>query len=268
MSSVTETKAKGEGVDFAHEHAAKVVILDREQALIDVTPRRKKVAICGFASSSRDLAPFHDPEWEIWGLNQLYRHIPRADRWFEIHHNWNEHVVEGTDHAAWIRDSKIPIYMIETIPQYPATVRYPIERALKVAQIDYFTSTVAFMIALAIDEGFEMIGLWGIDLIVGTEYFHQKACCEFLLGIAAGRGIDIVIPPQSALLRQLYRYGYQSEPRSWPIARSEMQKRHEELINQKGELVAKIRTLDGALQDVEYWLALIELREKGGQIPT
>lgn len=45
----------------------------------------KKVAIVGFASSSRMMAPWQDESTEIWGLNSLYAFIPRWTRWFEIH---------------------------------------------------------------------------------------------------------------------------------------------------------------------------------------
>ena len=44
----------------------------------------KKVAIVGFADT-RNQAPYNDPTFEIWGLNDLHSHIPRYDRWFDIH---------------------------------------------------------------------------------------------------------------------------------------------------------------------------------------
>jgi hypothetical protein len=44
----------------------------------------KKVAIVGFAESWK-LAPFTDPLVEIWGLNELWKYVPRWDRWFELH---------------------------------------------------------------------------------------------------------------------------------------------------------------------------------------
>src|SRR5689334_15473635 len=49
-------------------------------------PRRMKVAIVGFTDHRKE-APFGDPEWEIWGLNELYRYMPveQFTRWFELH---------------------------------------------------------------------------------------------------------------------------------------------------------------------------------------
>lgn len=162
-------------VDFNHPCAGHVKILDRESGVVESFcpdgTKRTKLALVGFAASSKDLAPFDDPTWEIVGLNQLYRHIPRADRWIEIHANWNEHVVEGTDHHKWLAEAPIPIYMAERVPSIPNSVKFPLDRIMKQGgHPDYFTSTVAFVIALAIEEGFKEIGLWGIDLIVGDEY--------------------------------------------------------------------------------------------------
>src|SRR3954468_23311721 len=43
----------------------------------------KKVAILGTAPSSRMLAPFNDPEWQIWSCSPGNMGcIPRFDRWF------------------------------------------------------------------------------------------------------------------------------------------------------------------------------------------
>jgi len=55
-------------------------------------PRTKdKLAIVGFAGTTRDLAPFDDDEYEIWGLNEEYNYdwMKRFDRWFQIHPRWD-----------------------------------------------------------------------------------------------------------------------------------------------------------------------------------
>lgn len=255
-------------VDFNHPCAGRVNIIDRDKGLVESFcpdgTKRTKLAIVGFAASSKDLAPFNDPTWEIVGLNQLYRHIPRADRWLEIHNNWNEHVVEGTDHQKWLAEAPIPIYMVERIPGIPNSVRFPIERVLQ-GHPDYFTSTVAFAIALAIQEGFTEIGLWGIDLIVGDEYSYQKPCAEFWIGVAHGKGIAVTLPRTSALCRQSHRYGYQTEPESL-IKFTELMKRKNGLMDERHKLMIQLANVDGALQDCQMWGDLADLRIKGGTV--
>lgn len=279
------------GVDFNHPAAAHPKILDAEQGLIEILPRRKKYAVVGFATSSRDLAPFDDPEWVIAGLNQLYRHIPRADIWYDIHVNWNEHVVEGTDHEAWIKASPIPVFMAQRVPELgPASVRYPIERMIAKFS-DYFTSTVAFALAWSIDmidqsvaadlalesvaspEAFlarqrelyaqHTIGIFGIDLIVGGEYFYQKACAEYFIGQACGRGITVFIPPQSALCKQSHRYGYHVEP-DYPLSMSFLEKRRAEFAVKRDTLLKELYTFDGASQENALMIQMTELRLRGG----
>jgi hypothetical protein len=255
-------------VDFNHPCAGRISIFDHEKAVIEETcpdgSPRTKVAIVGFAQSSMAMAPFNDPTWSIWAMNQLYRRIPRADRWFEIHKNWDEHVVEGTDHFGWLSKAPIPVYMVDRIPGITNSVKFPLERVMQ-GHIDYFTSSVAFMLALAIQEGFKEIGLWGIDLIVGDEYFYQKACCEFWIGTAHGKGITVTLPPTTALCRQSHRYGYQSEPESL-INLSELAKRRQGLLDERQKAIVNLANLDGALQDCQMWGELADLRAKGGTV--
>jgi hypothetical protein len=255
-------------VNFTHPCAGHVKILDHDRGVVESYcpdgTKRTKLAIVGFAESSKDLAPFDDPSWEIVGLNQLYRHIPRADRWLEIHANFLEHVVEGTDHFKWLSEAPIPIYMVDRVPGIPNSVRYPIERVMH-GHLDYFTSTVAFGIALAIEEGFKEIGLWGIDLIVGTEYFHQKPCAEFWLGVAHGKGITVTLPRTTALCTQSHRYGYEKEPKSL-IAMSELLKRKQILLDKRHQAIVELANLDGALQESQMWGDMADLRMKGGTV--
>ena len=138
--------------------------------------------------------------------------------------------------------------------------------ALALFGVDYFTSTPAYMVALALAEGFKMIALYGIDLIVGTEFDFQKACVEYLLGLANARGITVRIPPSSALLKQRWRYGYQKEPAGELIRLSELTKRSAALQNERGTLIARLQTIDGALQECGYWGQIADLRSKGGTV--
>jgi len=242
-SNVTDAEPTSTGVDFDHPKRSGASVIDAEAGLVE--RKREKLAIVGFASSSRSAAPFDDDAWEIIGLNQLYRHIPRADFWADIHINWDSENVEGTDHRGWIRECGIPVIMMAHHEDLPTSVRFPIERCIDLAT-DYFTSTVALLIAWGVHQGYSTIGLWGIDLIVGTEYEFQKACAEFWLGVAHGKGVHIVIPDSSALLRHSHRYGYEMEPNWGPVSSREMEKRATYLSDEQSSMIAKLHWLDGA----------------------
>ena len=298
------------GVDPNHPARAYFKVTDGDGGIIEPVDGvwRKKFAIVGFAASTRSMAPFDDPSYLIVGLNQLYRHIPRADIWFDIHANWREDNVEGTDHPGWLAASGMPVFMSSREPALPTSVNYPLTKAIdRVAGTDYFTSTVAFMLGwtiLMIDEQVDRdvealhqridagddeataiarhpgkllawtkdryaereIAIFGIDLIVGTEYDFQKACVEYMLGLANARGITVRIPPQSALLKQRWRYGYETEPTGGLIKMSELNRRAVALQSEKNNLIARLQTIDGAIQECSYWCQVTDLRSKGGTI--
>src|SRR3989304_5529841 len=98
--------------------------------------KRTKVAIVGFASSSRDMAPYGDESFEIWSLNHAYGHVPRWDRWFEIHPRAHFQrdlmrdglAQDGARHVGWLAKepaSARPIYCQERYDDIPASVRWP-----------------------------------------------------------------------------------------------------------------------------------------------
>ena len=275
-------QAPGEqGYQKDHPCAAHCTIIDREKGLIDLMGR-KKIAICGFASSTRHYIPIDDPSFLVIALNQLYRHLPRADVHFDIHAYWAEDNVPGTDHPQWIRECGIPVFMTDPYLESPTTVRYPIERLIAKHGLDYFTSTISFELAWAIDcidreveavmanekatgDTFAAasvaevaahikrlysqytIGIYGIDLIVGTEYDWQKACVEFYIGVGSEKGINFHIPPESALLKQMYRYGYEREPGTGLLKLSELTKRYAEIEEIKQKLFVQMHQLNGKI---------------------
>ena len=193
--------------------------------------KKTKVDIVGFASSSRDLARYGDPDVEIWVLNELYRSVPRWDRLFEVHkldylkkfvprdgnaEGHSEHynfmaALPGPDEPGFR-----PVYMVRKHDDFKAGVAFdPVELAKTFMYEDedpYFTSTPAYMVALALREGFTDIGVYGIDLLQDEEYAYQRPCMEFLIGWARGSGRRVYVPRHSALLKANYLYGVTDPP--------------------------------------------------------
>jgi hypothetical protein len=208
----------------------------------DVKKKKNKVAIVGF-SDSKSLAPFKDESFEIWGLNSLFEAIPRYDRWFEIHErekfnlDTNKEIGygltrTGEPYVHALAKMTCPLYMVESYPDIPTSIRYPIEEiimefhpmgrpenAIKDWTKDiltedwngYFTNSVSYMIALAIYEKYEEIHIYGVDMATSGEYSYQRSSCELYVGIAIGRGIKVFIPNQADLLKNRYLYGYENE---------------------------------------------------------
>lgn len=229
------------------------------------SPGRKKVAIVGFSPSTVSDAPYADEAWEIWGMNQLYRYLPRLTRWFEIHADYLSDAVPDTDYLHWLRTCPVPIYMCTRDPTIPSLIEYPRAEMVKYFGRDFFTSTVSYMLALALYEGFEEIGLWGIDMVADEEFGYQRDGCSWLLGIAEGRGVTLTLPPESALLKSPWRYGY--EPRPVDHCQTQAASMHQKLMTRRQELLTELNAVDGGLQINQWWGGITKRLARGQKVP-
>jgi hypothetical protein len=240
-----------------------------------VNPGRKKVAIVGFASSSRDEAPWADPAYELWGMNQAYSVFHRApDRWFEIHTNKSREDASFPNYFDDIREVGCPIYMVDRDPAFPTSLKYPLDEVVEGLPAQYrrfFTSSAAYMIALAIHEGFETIAVYGVDCAVGTEYELQKGCIEAWLSLAVGRGIEIIVPAQSALFKNPFLYGYE-QPRTFPrvLRASEafLRRRVEEYQIKHNEALENVHKCEGAIRELTELMSFAESKGRGAAYPS
>lgn len=205
-----------------------------------------KVAVIGF-TQHRALAPYGDPEWEKWGINDLYLDLPIVKpvdclRWFQLHawedvvHHKQEAVTvdplqfaggpphpRDANHVAWLalNAKTIPVYLMAPREEVPDALVYPREAVYDYFGVRYFTNSISWMIALAIMEmvpekggralpGSEL-GVWGVDMMMaggaGSEYGYQRPSCEWLLGYAMAAGIKVQVPQESDLLKTAFQYG-------------------------------------------------------------
>lgn len=233
----------------------------------------RRLAILGFARTYTE-APFDDPTVAICGLNELYKLISRWDVWFELHDTdylgktaRSETPDEPTKHLEWLRaqPASKPIYMLRPFDDIPASVAYPLE-AMCARFGRYFTSTVGYMIAWAIDqilaqradprvpEPGEWIGLYGIDLASDTEYAQQRPNAEYLVGYARGLGIEVTIPDHAAICHAPGLYGYEPPPAEAGLVNEHFLRLQLTRTEQKKyEAEANMRTLDGVLQILAFF---------------
>ena len=106
----------------------------------------------------------------------------------------------------------------------------------------YFTSTPAYMLALAIHEGFREIHIYGIDSLTGTGYEDQRSGIEYFIGIARGREIEVYIPKESHLLKASRLYGYSSSS-----LEEEILLRADELTKQQRKLKSDLKVVKGMI---------------------
>ena len=175
-----------------------------------------KIGILGTAFSFHK-APFGDTSWELWACN--LGEPPRWDRWFQLH---NDATIDGNaGHAAWLAAQTKPVYLQKPRADIPNALTYPMPAMAAKYGTWFFTSSIAFMLALALDEFAakeqpdpdDEIGLWGVCMADATEYGAQKNGVRFFLQLARMRGIKITLPPESEVMVPGKIYGY-DEP-SW-----------------------------------------------------
>ncbi len=207
---------------------------------------KKKIAIVGAAFSSRTLAPYDDPAWEVWGLNTSYTWQPRWDRWFDIH---DPETIKGSNpgHWEWLAKQSTPVYMQKQVDEIPASVEYPLDM-IRDLYGDYLTNSISYMVALAISHQPHTIGIWGVDMAQDntkreqSEYAHQRPSCEYFVGIARGLGIEVIIAPESDLLKTAHVYGFGvSETSAWD----------QKLTARRNELEQRIKIIQSEIQGMK-----------------
>ena len=250
---------------------------------------KTKMAIVGFSESSRQLAPYDDPEFEIWACNHVYRFIPRGDVWFELHHHEELAVKYGEhweEYRKWLTEQTMPIYMQDAYPEFPSSVKFPLDAVRdkfsfiesyvpgapsetgprEQRQRAAFKSTLSYMLGLALLEGdFKEIHMYGVDMIIDSEWGFQRSNLYWFLGIAEGMGIKVVIPEECALLKEagcdLYAYEHSTAKYAKLIYKMQQQdafykKESKSLKKFNEQLAAKCHGLGGIMQELEQLLKL------------
>jgi hypothetical protein len=221
---------------------------------------RKKIAIVGSASSSLHLAPYDDYSFDIMGLGWR-QDLRRVDILIDVHKMDQSRIHVPQNYHEYLKAKNIPVYTQEVVPDIPNSIRFPIEIAITKFG-DYFASSVAYAVAIAIMSGYEEIFLVGIDMLCDSEYEFQRPNCEYLLGYARGAGINVRIPMTSALLKFDHRYGYDKEPENdevLSLIENSIKGYTESYEDGRMKAVAS----DGAKQAMQKLYGIIKNRKRG-----
>jgi|TARA_R110000824_G_scaffold146487_1_gene315313 hypothetical protein len=160
-------------------------------------------------------------EGEVWACNDLQTSLPEGwsfdawDRWFDLH--TDAHIKKHRPLAwAWYQtsDGRRPIYLHRPYVEISGSVAYPRNDIQTLFSVDddpfeYFTSSIDWMLALAISTGVGRIILHGVDLWDAPhERGDQRCGAHYWIGVARGRGICVDIPHESSLCKATRLYGW------------------------------------------------------------
>lgn len=225
----------------------------------------KKYALLGSAPSSARFAPYDDLTWFMVGCSPaLYPQAKRLDVWMELH-RFEPPIIGkaelqvpwfSPEYCAWLGKLTIPVYMAEAIADVPMSRPYPIREMVEKYGPYIWTSSLAYMMVLAMeDPECREIGLWGVDMAATEEYKTQRPALQFLAVEAMKRGIKITVPPESDLLMPTPLYGIDE---STPMAVKMLARKRElegrlSTANQNLANISKEQVfLQGALDNVNY----------------
>ncbi len=164
-------------------------------------PQHSKVAICG-TGGHLELIKYYSGE--VWCVSKGYKKLlPRdgrdpADRVFELH---------APKSYERLKQVSVPIVLACPHPDFPDAIILPKEELLA-EYGQYFHSSIAWMMGMALREGVDSLALLGVHMMLKTEYGAQRDDIFYFIGIAKARGINVFIPPDSHLVRGKKLYGY------------------------------------------------------------
>jgi hypothetical protein len=156
---------------------------------------------------------------EVWAVNS-YGDVLACDRIFHMDdvRIQEQRAVNNPkigSMLAGLKATAIPVYTSRRHPDYPATTDYPLEDVINAVGTDYFNCTPSYAIAYAIYLGAKRISLFGLDFTWpnASDAEQGRACCEYWIGRAMQRGIDVFVVNTSSLMdanveRNLRHYGY------------------------------------------------------------
>jgi hypothetical protein len=196
----------------------------------------KTVRILGNAKTLASMPPTR-PGVEVWLANDAKKYLANRrvltgwTRWFNLHSREHQRQAYPT-HVRWLREQlraqPRPYYTQVLWGNMPGCVKFPrktIQRAFATSQGPnrYFACTLAWQLALAIYERFDVIELWGYtfrDVQTGL-YAFQRPCIFYWIALARARGVLVLEQAGVAALPHVagdpdaYRgpvYGYDTKP--------------------------------------------------------
>lgn len=216
----------------------------------------KKIVLLGTAPASMNIAPFGG-DWEIWACSPGTYGVPKIDKFFELHRYEPGQPWFGEGYCDFLKKFQGEVIMSAPVPDIPNCTLLPYQHLVEKYSPYFFTSSLAWMMAMAMEEKPEKIALYGVDMASTEEYKDQRLGCQFFALLAKAQGIEVGVPPESDLLRPAPLYGVCETSHAWikQTARArELSFRLAEATKVAQEKERESQFLQGALDDQDWQL--------------
>ena len=216
----------------------------------------ENICLLGSAPSSLRLAPFSNPDWAMCGCSPgVYGVAPRTEAWVELHRYEPGQPWFSPEYCQFLANYPGPVWMAEKRPEIPNSIELPLVELIQKYSPYFFTSSLAYMMAMAIESGFKRIALYGVDMAAESEYHQQRLGCQYFAIIAKAHGIEVGVPPESDLFRPSPLYGVSevSHARIKMLARRrELEARVQQALITQQNAKDETLFLRGALEDLTW----------------
>ncbi len=231
--------------------------IEYDKVLASAERRTDNVAIVGSCHTTRDLAPHGNPKWTVWGINEIGMGVSGSWHAFFNVHTLTELRRDYPRNLEWLAGVTCPVYLQERVPEVPWSIPFPVHDVLALAPRKNFDSGIAWMIGLAILQGYKKIGLFGVEMMIHSEYQHQRPNLHYWIGYCDAKGIEFHIPEKSTLMRARHLYGYEDPPSDEGAIRGAMlAERMRKAANEKYQHEIEAARRRGAVEELSVLMAI------------
>ena len=216
------------------------------------------VCLVGTAPASIQLGPYNSPDWEVWACSPgTYGVVPNIKRFFELHRWEPGQPWFSPEYVKFLENFEGDVIMSGHVESVKNCKVLDFRTLVEKYGPYFFTSSLAWMMALAIEAGAKKIALYGVDMAHNTEYHDQRMGCQYFATIAKAKGIEVGVPLESDLLRPAPLYGICEQSHAWikQTARSrELAQRLEQAKRRAEAARDEINFINGVVDDQDWQL--------------
>jgi len=184
-----------------------------------------KDAIILGTGSSRVKCLYED---ETWGVNGVYGHEQEAlqagrpyrmdklfftDYLFSVEGSLHFNISRVNRFAEKYNTQVISLHKLGLGKYKLKASLYPYKRISQKFKTTYFTSSICYMLAYALDKNYLNLKMYGVDMTTKSEYLLQKAAIEYWIGRIEQAGGNVWICPGSTIMAPPSAFPYGVRPK-------------------------------------------------------
>ncbi len=182
----------------------------------------KDIIILGMGPTRVDCPFKSSPGAEVWGVNNGYRQVMelegKINKLFICHkgqeYDWEDDPIFNWEEQNILANAGVEIVSLFKLKHIKKTTRIPFRAMVKKFGTDYFSDSIAYMIAYALHLNTRKrkdgllklkepmkIRMYGVDMHTKDEYATEKGGIEYFIAVARTLGINFWIHPDSSVCK-------------------------------------------------------------------